>query len=95
MHEDRTQDFRLDIFKLLRDQLSVSIHTDISDRADAHAATLSGEALTRILREQFGLDDRRLCELGIDLAAHGRAALTLHCTQKALRAARLIPPFQG
>jgi hypothetical protein len=92
MHEDQRQDFRLDIFKLLRDQLSVSIHSDNSDRTRSHAATLSGESLTRILREKFGLDDRRLCELGIDLAAHGRAAVTLHCTQKELRAAHLIPP---
>ncbi|MBV8629678.1 MAG: hypothetical protein JOZ83_02055 [Silvibacterium sp.] len=92
MHEDHTQDFRLDIFKLLRDQLSVSIHSDASEPTNPHAATLSGEALTRILREQFGLDERRLCELGIDLAAHGRAALTLHCTHDELRAARLIPP---
>ena len=95
MHEESSQDFRLDIFKLLRDQLSVSIHSDTADPADQHAATLSGEALTRILRDQFGLDDRRLCELGIDLAAHGRAALTLHCTQKDLRAAKLIPPSQA
>jgi hypothetical protein len=92
MHDDRRQDFRLDIFKLLRDQLSVSIHTDTADHASTHASTLSGEALTRILREQFGLDERRLCELGIDLAAHGRAAVTLHCSQKELRAARLMPP---
>lgn len=92
MLDDTTQDFRLDIFKLLRDELSVSIHSDRGDQAGPHAATLSGEALTRILREQFGLDDRRLCELGIDLAAHGRAALTLHCTRKELSAAQLIPP---
>jgi len=92
MHEDRTQDFRLDIFKLLRDELSVSIHSDTGDPADPHTSTLSGEALTRILRERFGLDDRRLCEVGINLAAHGRAAVTLHCTQKELRAAHLMPP---
>ncbi len=92
MPDDTRQDFRLDIFKLLRDQLSVSIHDDSSVQADLHAATISGETLTRVLREQFGFDDHRLCELGIDLAAHGRAALTLHCTQTELRAARLIPP---
>jgi hypothetical protein len=92
MHEDRRQDFRLDIFKLLRDELSVSVNSDMPEQANPHTATLSGEALTRILREQFGFDDRRLCELGIDLAAHGRAALTLHCTQQDLRAARLMPP---
>ena len=92
MHEDRMQDFRLDIFKLLRDQLSVSIHSDTSDHPSPYASTLSGEALTRILREQFGLDDRRLCELGIDLAAYGRAVVTLHCSQKKLRAAHLMPP---
>ena len=92
MHEDHRQDFRLDIFKLLRDQLSISINSDTPDQASPAAATLSGEALTRILREQFGLDDRRLCELGINLAAHGRAAVTLHCTQQDLRAAHLMPP---
>ena len=92
MHDDRRQDFRLDIFKLLRDQLSVSIHTDTADHAKPQASTLSGEALTRILRDQFGLDEHRLCELGIDLAAHGRAAVTLHCSQDDLRAARLMPP---
>jgi hypothetical protein len=92
MYDDTTQDFRLDIFKLLRDELSVSIHSDRGDQTDLHAATLSGGALTKILRERFGLDDRRLCELGIDLAAHGRAALTLHCTRKELSAAQLIPP---
>lgn len=92
MHEERTQDFRLDIFKLLRDELSVSIHSDTAEQADPHTATLSGEALTRILREKFGMDDRRLCELGINLAAHGRAAVTLHCSQNELRAVRLMPP---
>jgi hypothetical protein len=92
MHDDTRQDFRLDIFKLLRDELSVSIHTDASEHANPHTATLSGESLTRILRDDFGFDDHRLCELGIDLAAHGRAALTLHCSQKELRAARLMPP---
>jgi hypothetical protein len=92
MYDDTTQDFRLDIFKLLRDELSVSIHSDRGDQTDLHTATLSGGALTTILRERFGLDDRRLCELGIDLAAHGRAALTLHCTRKELSAAQLIPP---
>jgi hypothetical protein len=92
MHDDTRQDFRLDIFKLLRDELSVSVHLDPSGQAHPRTATLSGESLTRILREQFGFDDRRLCELGIDLAAHGRAALTLHCTQRELRAAHLMPP---
>jgi hypothetical protein len=92
MHDDTRQDFRLDIFKLLRDELSVSVHLDPSGHAHPQTATLSGESLTRILREQFGLDDHRLCELGIDLAAHGRAALTLHCSQRELRAAHLMPP---
>jgi len=92
MHEDSTQDFRLDIFKLLRDQLSVSIHPIGGDQPASHAATVSGESLTRILREKFSVDDRRLCELGIDIAAQGRAAITLHCTQKELRAAHLMPP---
>jgi hypothetical protein len=92
MADDTRQEFRLDIFKLLRDQLSVSVHDDSSGHVDLNAATISGESLTRVLREQFGFDDRRLSDLGIDLAAHGRAALTLHCTQTELRAARLIPP---
>jgi hypothetical protein len=92
MHEDSTQDFRLDIFKLVRDQLSVCIHPIAGDQPAPQAATLSGESLTRILRDQFGIDDRRLCELGIDIAAHGRAAVTLHCTQAKLRAAHLMPP---
>jgi len=85
------QDFQLDIFKLLRDELSVSVRA-VDDETDPQAATLSGESLTRILREKFGFDDHRLCKLGIDLAAHGRAALTIHCTHEELRAARLIPP---
>ena len=92
MPDDVRQDFQLDIFKLLRDQLSVSIHDDSGDQADSQAATISGESLTRILREQFGIDERQISDLGINLAAHGRAALILHCTQKDLRAAQLIPP---
>jgi len=91
MHEDK-QDFRLDIFKLHRDELTVSINSDTGDQSNPHASTLSGESLTRILKEQFGLDDHRLCELGIDLAAHGRAAVTLHCTRDQLQVARLVPP---
>lgn len=92
MPDEEKQDFRLDIFKLLRDELSVSVNLIDADEADPHSSTLSGEAFTRILREQFGLDERRVCELGIDLAAHGRAALTLRCTSSELRAARLMQP---
>ncbi|HZD49412.1 MAG TPA: hypothetical protein VE178_11780 [Silvibacterium sp.] len=92
MPDDRRQDFRLDIFKLLRDELSVSIQYLDGENVDPHTGTFSGEALTRILREQFGLDSHRLCELGMDLAAHGRAELTLNCTRSELRAAQLIPP---
>jgi len=91
MPDEDKHDFRLDIFKLLRDELSISVNLIDADGADPHASTLSGEAFTRILREQFGLDERRVCELGIDLAAHGRAAITLHCTPSQLRAARLMP----
>jgi hypothetical protein len=91
MADDHGQEFRIDIFKLLRDELSVSVHY-LGDEADPHTTTLSGEAFTRLLRERFGLDDHRLCGLGMDLAAHGRAALTLHCTHSDLRAAQLIPP---
>ena len=91
MPDEDKQDFRLDIFKLLRDELSVSVMPIDADGADPHASTHSGEAFTRILREQFGLDEHRVCELGIDLAAHGRAALTLRCTTSELRAARLMP----
>jgi len=91
MPDEDKQDFRLDIFKLLRDELSVSVMPIDADGSDPHASTHSGEAFTRILREQFGLDEHRVCELGIDLAAHGRAALTLRCTTSELRAARLMP----
>jgi hypothetical protein len=91
MREDIRQEYQLDIFKLLRDELSVSVRA-VGDETDPQASTLSGEALTRILREIFGFDDQRLCKLGIDLAAHGRAALTLHCTHEELRAARFISP---
>jgi hypothetical protein len=91
MAEDGKQDFRLDIFKLLRDELSVSIDSFDAEGAEPHASTFSGEDLTRILKEQFGLDDQSLCELGTELAAQGRAAITVRCTQNDLRAARLIP----
>jgi len=90
MTKDDKQAFRLDIFKLQRDQLSVAISPLDVDGADPYATTFSGEVLTSILKEHFGLDNRRLCELGMDLAAHGRAALTLRCTRNKLRTARLL-----
>lgn len=92
MPDEDKQDFRLDIFKLLRDELSVSVNPIDAQEADPQASTLSGEALTKVLREHFGLDEHRVCELGTDLAAHGRTVLILRCTSSELRAARLMPP---
>jgi len=91
MNQNARQDYRLDIFKLLRDELSVSVNPPNADGAHPYASTLSAEALTQILREQFQFDDRQLCELGMHLATQRRVALTLQCTQSDLRAARLIP----
>lgn len=91
MNQSARQDYKLDIFKLLRDELSVSVNPPNADGARPHASTHSAEAFTQILREQFQLDDGQLCELGMHLAAQGRAALTLQCTRSQLRAARLIP----
>jgi hypothetical protein len=91
MIEDGKQAFRLQIFKLQRDQLSVSIDPLDAEGVDPYANTFSGEVLTRVLKEHFGLDDHRLCELGMELAAQGRAALILHCTPTELRAAQFFP----
>ena len=90
MSQDSKQTFRVDIFKLLRDELTVSVDS-VGPEGAHYASTLSGSALTKALREHFGLDDRRLSELGMELAAQGRAAITLHCTPSELRAAQLIP----
>jgi hypothetical protein len=92
MNDNSTQEFRLDIFKLLRDELSVSVYAVHDESADPHAATLTGEVLTQALREHFGFDDRRLSELGMEIASQGRTAITLHCSPSQLRAAQLMPP---
>jgi hypothetical protein len=90
MIQDGDQGFRLEIFKLQRDQLSVTIYPLDAEGTDPYASSFSGEVLTKILKEHFGLDDHRLCELGMELASQGRVALTLHCTPTELRAAQLI-----
>lgn len=90
MTQDNMQEFRVDIFKLLRDELSVAVNPLDLDGAPPYASTFPGEVLTRILEEKFGFDDRSLCELGMELAAQGRATVTLRCTQNDLRDARFL-----
>jgi hypothetical protein len=90
VNQSGRQDFRIDIYKLLRDEVSIAIIPLDADGIDPLAGTLHGDMLTKILREDFGFDDRSLCDLGMELAAQGRATATLHCTQSDLRASQLI-----
>jgi hypothetical protein len=85
---DERQIFRVDVFKLFRDELSVAINME---GMILYAKVISAEALTVILRERFGFDDRRLCDLGTQLAAQGRAVVALFCTKGDLRGAQFIP----
>ena len=91
MKEDAKQSFRMDIFKLLHDELSVTVNALDVEETNAHASTFHGETLTRILEDKFGLDNKSICDLGIQLAAQGRASVTLHCTESDLRAAQFLP----
>jgi hypothetical protein len=91
MKEDAKQKFRMDIFKLLHDELSVTVNALDIEEMNSHASTFHGETLTRILESKFGLNSESICDLGIQLAAQGRASVTLHCTESDLRAAQFLP----
>lgn len=91
MNQDGVQTFRVDIFRLLKGELSVAVNSSDTDGESPYANTLPAEVLTRTLAERFGVDDRSLSELGIQLASQGRASITLQCTHGDLRDAQLIP----
>jgi hypothetical protein len=85
------RDFRMDIYRLRCDELSVAINPLDVKGMKPYASTFPSEVLTKILKENFSVDDQSLCDLGIQLAAQGRATITLHCTRNDLSAARFIP----
>ncbi len=91
MTQDGVQTFRVDIYRLLRGELSVAVNSLDVEGETPYANTLPAEVLTRTLAERFGIDDKSLCELGIQLASQGRASITLQCTHSDLRDAQFIP----